>query len=730
MKKIILNSLIAIFVLLISFLTYLSIFGIETKNFNSQIKKKITSLDKNLNIELKTIKLILNPIKLRIEVQSLGSDISYQNRVIQTESIKGLINLKSLLKKNFVFSKLQISTKSIRLKDLVAFSRAIKNKPELFLFERMIKSGYLIADLNLKFDKAGKLNKDIEINGFVKDARIDFFNKYNFEKLNFIFNINDNVFNFKEIDLTFNKLALFSEKIIVLNENNQISIQGIISNKSISIEKKKISKLIRRYFPNIQIEKIKFSSRNNFKFHINKGYQIDNFKLESEIKLDELTYKNNHELKKFLPEINEKINLQNHKVKLGIENNQFQIEGSGKLFLQKEQDNINYIIDGNKNIFNFKTNLELGKNLFEIKFLNYKKKKNLNANLNIEGSYRREKEIFFNKIYIQESENKILFQNIVLDSAYKFLRIDKANLNFLDVDKKKNNLSLSREKSNYSISGTSFNAIPLISNFFKYKKEKKFNFFNENFNLKLKIDNLYIDKEHSVKDLVGVLNIENNKVVNANITSFFDNKDKLVLDIKTKNNEKITNFFSANAKPIVKQYKFIKGFEDGYLDFYSIEKNNSSTSKLKIYDFKLQKLPALTKLLTLASLQGIADILTGEGIRFNEFEMNFKDKDNLMVIDEIYAIGPAISILMEGYVEKNKLVSLRGTLVPATTINKIIGSIPLLGKILVGSKVGEGVFGVSFKIKGHPKKLETTVNPIKTLTPRFITRTLEKIKKN
>ena len=32
-------------------------------------------------------------------------------------------------------------------------------------------------------------------------------------------------------------------------------------------------------------------------------------------------------------------------------------------------------------------------------------------------------------------------------------------------------------------------------------------------------------------------------------------------------------------------------------------------------------------------------------------------------------------------------------------------------------------------IKGSPKDLKTTVNPIKTLTPRFITRTLEKIKK-
>ena len=101
-----------------------------------------------------------------------------------------------------------------------------------------------------------------------------------------------------------------------------------------------------------------------------------------------------------------------------------------------------------------------------------------------------------------------------------------------------------------------------------------------------------------------------------------------------------------------------------------------------------------------------------------------------MNIEELYSIGPAVSILMDGYIESKKLISLNGTLVPATTINKTIASIPVIGNILVGKKSGEGVFGVSFKIKGPPKKFKTTVNPIKTLTPRFITRTLEKIKKN
>ena len=246
----------------------------------------------------------------------------------------------------------------------------------------------------------------------------------------------------------------------------------------------------------------------------------------------------------------------------------------------------------------------------------------------------------------------------------------------------------------------------------------------------VKINDVRLDEEYSIKNLNGNLVLSSNNIIDCDLNASFSNKEKIKFTVTSKNNEKITTLFTDKARPFVKRYKFIKGFSEGSLDFYSVKKNNIAESNLKIYDFKLKEVPALTKLLTLASLQGIADLLSGEGIRFNEFEMKFQNKGSLITINEIYAIGPAISILMDGYIERDKLVSLRGTLVPATTINKAIGSIPILGQILVGSKTGEGVFGVSYKIKGPPKELETTVNPIKTLTPRFITRTLEKIKKN
>ena len=248
--------------------------------------------------------------------------------------------------------------------------------------------------------------------------------------------------------------------------------------------------------------------------------------------------------------------------------------------------------------------------------------------------------------------------------------------------------------------------------------------------INLRIDKTYLSKSSYLKQLNGDLKVENNQIVNASILAKYSEKDKFLFSIKTSNNgEKITTLYSDRAKPFVKNFKFIKGFEKGVLDFQSIKKNNTSRSVLKIDNFKVKEVPVLAKILTLASLQGIADLLTGEGIRFTDFEMTFSNQDNLTTIDEMYAIGPAISIMMSGYIETEKLVSLKGTLVPATTINRTIASIPILGDILIGKKVGEGVFGVSFKIKGPPKNLKTTVNPIKTLTPRFITRIIEKIKK-
>ena len=67
-------------------------------------------------------------------------------------------------------------------------------------------------------------------------------------------------------------------------------------------------------------------------------------------------------------------------------------------------------------------------------------------------------------------------------------------------------------------------------------------------------------------------------------------------------------------------------------------------------------------------------------------------------------------------------------MVPAKTLNKFLSKIPVVGNIIIPKEIGEGLFGVSFKMKGSPGNIKTSVNPIKSLTPRFIQKALKKTK--
>ena len=137
----------------------------------------------------------------------------------------------------------------------------------------------------------------------------------------------------------------------------------------------------------------------------------------------------------------------------------------------------------------------------------------------------------------------------------------------------------------------------------------------------------------------------------------------------------------------------------------------------------------MIKLLSLADLGGLADLAEGDGISFDILEIEMEKTNNTLNISEILALGPSISVLMDGYKDDN-VTSLRGTLVPAKTLNKMISKIPVIGDIIIPKEVGEGLFGISFKMKGPPGKIKTTINPIRTLTPRFIQKIVDKEKNN
>jgi hypothetical protein len=711
---------------------YLSFVGIKTEKFNKRITNKIEKINKKINLDLKDVQFLLDPYSFSVNITTKNSTILLGSKRLQIKDIKTNISLKALIYDEFSIDDLQISTKKIKLKDLILLARSFKNLTELFLLDRIIKDGFLTANIKLKFNDEGKISDDYQINGLVKNTRFNFFNKFNANNLNFKFDIEKKKYSLTELKTDFNEVGLSSPLIEVVEKKDLFLVKGQILSGKKNFNINQLNILFDSLLEATGVKNVRLSSVNNFSFNINKKLKFNDLNIKSKINLDKLVIKNNFiNLKSYLPNLDELVNFENHKIIINYSKDKLKIKGNGEILIKNNPDSINYEVTKNNDKYKFDAKLNFKNNKFLIDFLDYKKKENLNSSILIKGNFKKNHQIKFDLISLIENDNKILFKNLHLSKNFKIIEMSNFNFNYLNNNKIQNQLILKKKNLNYIIEGESFDATKLINKIMNNDDENISLFSNFNSKINIKINKTYIDEINFINNLSGTVNYKDNQIKDLDLKSTFPDNKMLSLSIKTSDQkEKIIKLFTDYPKPLIKRYNFIKGFEEGYLEYSSIKKNGISNSHLIIDDFKVNEVPVFAKILSLASLQGIADLLTGEGIRFTDFDMKFSSNKGLTTIEEMYAIGPAVSILIDGYIHSKKIISLSGTLVPATTINRSIASIPLLGGILIGNKTGEGVFGVSFKIKGSPGDLHTTVNPIKTLTPRFITRTLEKIKKN
>ena len=394
---------------------------------------------------------------------------------------------------------------------------------------------------------------------------------------------------------------------------------------------------------------------------------------------------------------------------------------NGELNLKQKKKN--YDVD-----LRFKTKSAL--NFPKIPVMNYSFSQDNVSEVKTQFSINKNKTIFLKNLIIEDRDNKLQLKDLHLDKNYNLINFKEIQVK-TSMDNNTNNEFKITNKDKIRIKGKIFDAKMLIK---ELSKDGKKNKFLKKISKDIEIDFNKILKgaKFPIKNfrLVGKINKGAFEKISAK-SDFADNKH---LDISLKKQEKtdgkLLEVYSDIALPLLSDYKFFLGLEGGNLNYVSKFDKKNSSNVLTVNNFKLNKAPALAKLLTLADLRGLTDTLKGEGISFDTLLIKYESNPSKMDVKEIFMIGPSISILIEGYVEKkNGLISLRGTLVPAKTLNSVISKIPIVGDILIGKKVGEGLFGISFKIKGLPDNLKTTVNPVKTLTPRFITRALEASKK-
>ena len=87
--------------------------------------------------------------------------------------------------------------------------------------------------------------------------------------------------------------------------------------------------------------------------------------------------------------------------------------------------------------------------------------------------------------------------HLLIDKYYRIVKFDEIFLNYFDDEGKKNQVSIKRkQKNDYELNGSLFNANSLISDLLKSKDNKHTRIFKNNINLNLDLKDVYIDDKN------------------------------------------------------------------------------------------------------------------------------------------------------------------------------------------------------------------------------------------
>ena len=720
MKKIIANLfLILIFIFGILILTLSSI-GIKTNKFNKLIISEV-SQNKNINLELDEIKFKIDLKKFNLFLETQNPKINYKNIFVPIQSIKIYIDFLSLVNSSLKIEKTNITLKELDIDELNKLSIVIKPSNFKNLLNNKIKEGKLISEIDVFFTEQGTL-KNFIAKGTVKNLKAEILNNIYISKVNLSFfaDKNDiliqNFFgNIEGIKVSDGDIKLNLDNGIKLNSNfvTKINLDEQLSNKYL--------KFLKKYNLNFKIKNLNANLNNYLFINLDNTYKVKdyNYNFSGNLKESRLEFpdpiKNNYSSDEI-----KKVYFSESPIKMEFKQKDISLNYNGKYSFN----NIDFLkMNLNSNYKNEITNIKLDldyANSFELDFINYKKNINSISNFFLDLT-KKKNDIKIKKLDYKEKNNFIKIVDLKLNKSkilsFKKIEIKTPNNDFVIFNDKK-----------ISIKGNNFDATQFVKLLSKQSNGNEF----EKISGEIEIDfkDIKVPFSEKIKNFKLLGEINKGRFIKISSKGDYGNDNYLDISMKKDKNssKKFLEIYSDLSRPLLTEYSFFKGLSGGKLLFTSIIDERNSSSKLVIEDFKVVNAPGVIKLLSLADLGGLADLAEGEGLSFDVLEISMEKDKNFLKINEILALGPSMSVIAEGYQDGNGLTSLRGTLVPAKTLNKIISKIPIIGNIVIPKEVGEGLFGISFKMKGPKDKIKTTINPLRTITPRFIQKIIDRNK--
>ncbi|PZX16020.1 AsmA-like protein [Palleronia aestuarii] len=168
---------------------------------------------------------------------------------------------------------------------------------------------------------------------------------------------------------------------------------------------------------------------------------------------------------------------------------------------------------------------------------------------------------------------------------------------------------------------------------------------------------------------------------------------------------------SGNAGALLRDAGLVRRVEGGALALTLTPTGDrgSYDGRLRVSNTRLRDAPAIAEILSAASVVGLVEQLQGQGIVFDEVEADFRLTPSRITLYNSSATGASMGISMDGvYDPVARTMDMQGVLSPLYVVNRI-------GSLF--TRRGEGLFGVTFTLRGPVAQPAVGVNPLSLLTP-------------
>ena len=183
MLKFLLKLFIFLFLIILSILTYLSYFGLETNKFDSLIINKANEVNRHVKLDFEKTKIHVSLRELDLVVRLQKPKILVKENEIKLSKLNLFLPLKAFFSSDFLLKKGIIAFEKNNIKDLTKVTSIFLPRIINKRLNRIFVEGNLEGEFILRFKTDGTLDKNYGFKGKISEALIKITKKFSLRNL-------------------------------------------------------------------------------------------------------------------------------------------------------------------------------------------------------------------------------------------------------------------------------------------------------------------------------------------------------------------------------------------------------------------------------------------------------------------------------------------------------------------------------------------------------------------